>query len=70
MPKKRRPRLSQALTLGDVDQFLQKAYRFIGEKKYAHARQALHRSRNLLNQIRALPAAEAAGSPDGHASDH
>jgi hypothetical protein len=58
------------LTLGDVDQYLQKAYRFIGEEKYAHARQALHRARNLLNRIRAVPAAEAAASPDAHVSDH
>jgi hypothetical protein len=47
------------LTLSDVDAFLKKAYRFIGEKKFAHARQALYRGHNLLNAIRGVPSTEA-----------
>jgi len=33
---------------------LEKAYRYIGEKKYAHARQAITRARRRLNVIRGV----------------
>lgn len=57
--KKRRTKVDTTLTLGDVDLDLQKAYRFVGEEKHAHARQALSRARKRLNAIRGLPAATA-----------
>jgi hypothetical protein len=55
--KKRKTKVDTTLTLGDVDLDLQKAYRFIGEEKYAHARQALSRARRRLNAIRGVNAA-------------
>jgi len=56
--KKRKTKVDTTLTLGDVEDDIQKAYRFIGEEKHAHARQALSRALRRLNAIRGLPSDE------------
>lgn len=53
--KKRKTKADRSLTLADVDSDLEKAYRYIGQMKYAHARQALTRARRRLHVIRGLP---------------
>jgi hypothetical protein len=57
--KKRKTKVETTLTLGDIDLDIRKAYQFIGEGKYAHARQALSRARRRLNAIRGLPLSRA-----------